>query len=82
MEPVVLVTLIGAGLAVVVIAFYLISIARALMHVSSELNLVLPSVARLPERVAPAEGVLDSINTDLTETQDLLEGLLAKKLGR
>jgi hypothetical protein len=82
MEPVVLVTLIGAGLAVVVIAFYLISIARALMRVSSELNLVLPSVARLPERVAPAEGVLDSINTDLTETQDLLEGLLAKKLGR
>jgi hypothetical protein len=47
--------------------------------VSSELNLVLSSVARLPERVAPAEGVLDSINTDLAETQDALEGLLAKK---
>lgn len=32
-----------------------------------------------PARVAPAEGVLDSINTDLAETQDALEGLLAKK---
>ncbi len=79
MEPVVVVTLIGAGLAVVVIAFYLIAIARALRRVSSELNLVLSSVARLPARVAPAEGVLDSINTDLAETQDALEGLLAKK---
>ncbi len=79
MEPVVLVTLIGVSLAVLVIAFYLISIARALRRVSSELNLVLSSVARLPERVAPAEGVLDSINTDLAQTQDALEGLLAKK---
>jgi hypothetical protein len=82
MESVVVVTLIGVGLAILVIAVYLIAIARALMRVSSQLGVVLSTVGRLPEKVAPAEGVLDGINTDLTEAQVLLEGLLAKKLGR
>ena len=81
MEPVVVVTLIGVLLAVLVVAIYLIAIARALRRVSSQLSIVLASVGILPEKVAPAEGVLTSINTDLTETQQLLEGLLAKKLG-
>lgn len=81
MEPVVVVTLAGVGLAVVVVAIYLISIARALARVSSQLNAALTSVGTLPEKVAPAEGVLDGINTDLTEVQQLLEGLLAKKRG-
>ena len=79
MEPVAVVTLIGVGLAVIVIAIYLISVARALMRVSAQLNVVLSSVGALPEKVDPAEGVLDGINTDLAAVQDLLEGLLAKK---
>lgn len=81
MEPVVVVTLIGVGLAVTVIALYLISIAHSLMRVGSQLNVALTSVGTLPEKVDPAKGVLDAINTDLAEVQDLFEGLLAKKLG-
>ena len=72
MEPVVVVTLIGVGLAVLVIAIYLIRIAWALMHVSSQLNVVLSRVAALPEKVDPAEGILNGINTDLAAVQDLL----------
>ncbi len=79
MEPVVTVTLIAVGLAVLVIAVYLISIARTLMRVSSQLNIVLGSVGRLPEKVDPAAGVLNGINTDLAEVQDLFGGLLARK---
>lgn len=81
MEPVVVVTLIGVGLAVAVIALYLISIAHTLMRVGSQLNVALTSVGTLPEKVDPAKGVLDAINTDLAEVQDLFEGLLARKLG-
>lgn len=80
MEPVLIVTLIGVALAVLVVAFHLILIGRALGRVSSQLTVVLSSVAALPEKVAPAEGVLDAINEDLTETQGMLEGLLAEKL--
>lgn len=81
MEPVVVVTLLAVAIAVAVIAVYLIAIARALRGVSSRLNVVLAVVAGLPEKVDPAEGVLNAINTDLAAVQDLLEGLLAKKLG-
>jgi len=80
-EPVVVVTLIGVGIAVLVIAIYLIAIARALVSISSRLSGVLSIVGGLPEKVDPAEGVLDGINTDLAAAQDLLEGLLAKKGG-
>jgi len=80
-EPVAVVTLVGVGLAVLAIAFYLISVARALMRVTSQLNVVLSSVGTLPEKVDPAEGVLDGINTDLAAVQELLEGLLARKAG-
>ena len=81
MEPAAVVTLVGVGLAVLVIAIYLIGVARALLRVSSQLNVVLSSVGALPEKVDPAEGVLNEINTDLAAVQDLLEGLLAKKRG-
>ncbi len=82
MEPVVVVTLVAVGLAVLVIAVFLIAIARTLMRVGSQLHVVLSTVSRLPEKVAPAGGVLNEINTDLAETQGMLEGLLDKKLRR
>jgi hypothetical protein len=81
MEPVVVVTLVGVGLAVVAVAIFLILVARTLIQVSTQLDRVLGAVGEIPGKVAPAEHVLNRINTDLGESQGVLEGLLAKKLG-
>jgi len=80
-EPVVIVTLIGVALAVVAIAVALIAVARILAQVTRRLQVVLAAVGEIPAKVAPAEHVLNRINTDLGDAQDTLEGLLARKAG-
>lgn len=81
MEPVVAVTLIGVTLAVIAIAVALIAVAGTLAQVTRRLQVVIGAVEEIPAKVAPAEHVLNRINTDLGEAQGSLEGLLAKKLG-
>jgi hypothetical protein len=81
MEPAAIVTLIGVALAVVAIAVALISVAAILAQISRRLQVVIAAVEEIPAKVAPAEHVLNRINTDLGEAQGTLEGLLAKKAG-
>ena len=81
MEPAAVVTLIGVALAVVAIAVALITVARILAQVARRLQVVIAAVSEIPAKVAPAEHVLNRINTDLGDAQRALEGLLAKKSG-
>ncbi len=75
MEPVVVVALVAVGLVVIAIAVYLIVTARALMRVSSQLQVLLSTVATLSENAPPGKGPLEEINTNLAAVQDLLDGL-------
>lgn len=81
MEPAAVVTLIAVALAVVAIAVALIMVARILIQVARRLEAVIAAVSEIPAKVAPAEHVLNRINTDLGEAQGALEGLVAKKSG-
>ncbi len=81
MEPAAMVTLIAVTLAVAAIAVALIMVARILAQVARRLQVVIAAVSEIPAKVAPAEHVLNRINSDLGEAQDALEGLVAKKTG-
>ena len=81
MEPAAVVTIIGVALAVVAIALALISVALLLVGISRRLQTVIAVVSEIPAKVAPAEHVLNRINSDLGDAQGTLEGLLAKKAG-
>jgi hypothetical protein len=81
MEPAAIVTLIAVTLAVAAIAVALIMVARILAQVARRLQVVIAAVSEIPAKVAPAEHVLNRINSDLGEAQGALEGLLAKKTG-
>ncbi len=78
-EPAVVVTLIAAAVLVAVIAVALITVAKVLRQISARLEQIVAQVGEMPPKVAPAEEVLASINTDLKAGQDLFEGLLASK---
>ena len=79
MEPAAVVTLIGVALAVIAVAAALITVAYILAQVARRLQIVIGVVSELPAKVAPAEDVLNRINSDLGEAQGTLEGLLAKR---
>ncbi len=81
MEPAAVVTLIAVALAVIAIAVALITVAGILAQVARRLQVVIAAVSEIPAKVAPAEHVLNRINTDLGDAQGALEGLLAKKAG-
>ena len=78
-EPAVVVTLIAGAVLVAVIAVALITVAKVLHQISARLEQIVGQVGEMPPKVAPAEEVLTSINTDLKAGQDMLEGLLASK---
>jgi len=80
-EPAAIVTLIAVALAVIAIAVALITVAGILAQVARRLQIVIAAVSEIPAKVAPAEHVLNRINTDLGDAQGTLEGLLAKKSG-
>jgi hypothetical protein len=67
--------------AIAVIARYLIVIGLTLRQVSFCLQTVIGFVGQIPERTAPIEPVVGSINKDLGIARGVLEGLLLKKLG-
>jgi hypothetical protein len=73
------VTLIIVGLVVVVLAYYLLTIALAIRDVSLTLKEVNTAVGRIPAKTEPVAPVLDSLKRDLGQAHRELEGLLAKK---
>ena len=81
MEAAAVVTLIGVGITVAALAYYLIRVALLLRHVHHTLNGVIGGVVAIAEATEPVGPVLGKIHSDLTGTQAALEGLLAKKSG-
>ena len=79
MEPAAIVTLLAVAVAVLAVAIALVTVAALLVQISRRLEVVVTVVGEIPGKVAPAEHVLNRINTDLGEAQGTLEGLLAKK---
>lgn len=79
MEPAAIVTILAVAVALVAVAVALIWVAVLLVQISRRLQVALRAVGEIPAKVAPAEQVLNSINTDLGEAQGTLERLLAKK---
>lgn len=81
MESAAIVTILAVAVAVVAVAVALITVAVLLAQISRRLQVVIRAVDEIPAKVAPAEHVLNRINTDLGQAQGTLEGLLAKKTG-
>jgi hypothetical protein len=76
-----IVTIALVVVAIAAIAVFLIHIGSTLRQISSSLETVIGAVAGIPEKTAPIEPVVSSINRDLATARGVLEGLLAKKLG-
>lgn len=64
--------------AILVIAANLISLARSLMRVASNLSTVNSVIGEIPRQTEPVAPILDSLRRDLAEGQGMLEGILAK----
>lgn len=64
--------------AILVIAANLISLARRLMRVASNLSTVNSAIGEIPRQTEPVAPILDSLRRDLAEGQGMLECILAK----
>lgn len=73
------VTIIGAAIAVLVLAAYLIYVAITLRKVSAQLGLTATGLAMIPGKTAPIGPVLAKINHDLGAGDALLQAVLTKK---
>ena len=76
-----IVTIVLVVVAILAIACYLILIGNVLGNVSSSLEKVIDSVAKISDQAKPIEPIITSINRDLGTGQGVLEDLLARKLG-
>lgn len=63
---------------ILVAAAYLISLARSLMRVATNLSEVNAAINEIPRKTEPLNPILDSLNKDLREARSALEGVLAK----
>lgn len=72
------VTLIAVGLALAVIAAYLIRIALILWFVIDRLRVILAAVVGVTETSRPAGAVVDDINADLDAGRQALEGAVQR----
>ncbi len=72
-----IVTLIGVGAIVVVLALYLITIALILKHVSFTVGTVLIGVRAIANQTAPLGPVVRDILGDVRAIEDDLESLLS-----
>jgi hypothetical protein len=75
------VSIFAAVVVVLVLAGFLLAIARVLAGVSKQLDVVIGAVGEIAARTAPVTGVVDSINNNLSASADLLTGLLVSKVG-
>jgi hypothetical protein len=72
-------TLVGVGLIVVVLAIYLITITVLLRRTLFTLGTINVGLRSIAARVEPLEPVLAEINSDLTGVRDALTEVLSKK---
>ena len=71
-------TIILAALTVLVLAAYLISIARVLRRVDARLRAVTTGLHVVTERTEPVGSIVGEINKDLAGADDALRAVLAK----
>jgi hypothetical protein len=82
MEPAAVVTLIAVVLVILALVVYLVSVIVELRKITAGLDAVIDSVGDIVQKSEPVNGVVESINKDLSAGTDLLEGLLDKKAGQ
>lgn len=70
-------TFIGVGAIVVVLALYLITVATMLRHVSFTVGTILIGVRSIATQTEPLADVLGSIAKDVTDIEAALGGLVA-----
>ena len=81
MEPAAAVTLIAVVLVILALVVYLVSVILELRKITAGLDAVIGSVGDILTKTEPVNGVVETINKDLSAGTDLLEGLLDKKAG-
>ncbi|MFN2388979.1 MAG: hypothetical protein ABR575_05165 [Actinomycetota bacterium] len=79
MPLVAVVTLIGVAATVVVLALYLITVARILHKVNFTLGTIIAGLRSIAVQTEPLTGVVEEINKDLAGVRDALEGLVQRK---
>ncbi|HKR50900.1 MAG TPA: hypothetical protein VJT72_15215 [Pseudonocardiaceae bacterium] len=72
------ITIIGAVLTVLVLAAYLISIARILGRVDAKLRAVTAGLHLVTERTEPIGSIVGEINNDLAGVDKALRAVLAR----
>lgn len=68
-----------AAITVLVLAAYLISIARILVRISAKLRAVNTGLHVVTERTEPVGSILGDINSDLAGADDALRAVLARR---
>ena len=82
MEPAAVVTLVAVVLVILALVVYLVSVILELRKITAGLDAVIGSVGEILTKTEPVNGVVETINRDLSAGTDLLEGLLDKKAGQ
>jgi hypothetical protein len=82
MEPAAVVTLIAVVLVILALVVYLVAVILELRKITVGLDAVIESVGEIVSKSSPVNGVVESINRDLSAGTELLEGLLEKKAGQ
>lgn len=72
------ITIIGAGLTVLVLAAYLIGIALVLLRVNAKLRETTAGLHVVTERTEPIGSIVGAINSDLAGVDDALRATLAR----
>ncbi|HEY2762767.1 MAG TPA: hypothetical protein VGJ13_01920 [Pseudonocardiaceae bacterium] len=72
------ITIIGAGLTVLVLAVYLISIALVLSRAAAQLRAVTTGLHVVTERTEPIGSIVGEINSDLAGVDQALRAVLAR----
>jgi hypothetical protein len=78
MPPTAIITIIGAGLTVLVLAAYLISIALVLRRVDAKLSAVTTGLHSVTEKTKPIGPIVEEINRDLAGVDNALRAVLAR----
>jgi hypothetical protein len=68
-----------AAITVLVLAAYLISIARILVRISAKLRAVNTGLHVVTERTEPVGSIVGDINSDLAGADDALRAVLARR---
>jgi hypothetical protein len=82
MEAAAVVTLIAVALVILALVVYLVAVILELRKITAGLDGEIESIGGLVTKSEPVNGVVESINNDLSAGTELLEGLLDKKAGQ